>query len=95
MRLAGVRTGSSHDIDGMDLSDFLLGRPSSPVTELHYERDGKIIAFRKVDWKIVRVGAPDDPAEFELYNLKWDISEKYNVADLYPEIAEDLIIHLD
>jgi arylsulfatase A-like enzyme len=95
LQLAGASTDMDQDIDGLDLSDFFFGRQASPVTEMIYERGGRIKALRKGDWKIVRTGSGNDTEGIELYNLKRDISERYNVADQYPEIAEDLVKHLE
>jgi arylsulfatase A-like enzyme len=95
MQLAGVSIDKDQDIDGRDLSDFLFGKQPSPVNEMSYERGGKIRAFRKGDWKIILAGSGKDTPGVELYNLKWDISEKYNVADQYPEITEDLLRYLE
>ncbi len=41
-------------IDGLDLSDFLLGkRPDSPRTEFYYYYIGELRAVRRGDWKLM------------------------------------------
>jgi len=48
-------------------------------------------SVRKGDWKLIKFYAdnPDQTDRYELYNLKKDIGEKYNLAEKYPaKVAE-------
>lgn len=89
-RLTGAQP--TQELDGVDLSDALLGRPMSPREgPLYWEYPaGKgSQAVRIGPWKGVRRdvrGRPDAP--FELYNLELDPAETTDVAASHPEIVE-------
>ena len=43
-------------------------------------------------WKLIRIfneGAKNKH-KYELYNLKWDISEDYNISSIYPSRVKEL-----
>ncbi len=48
-------------------------------------------ALKKGDWKITKVEAPFGKSKFELFNLKEDPAESYDLADEYPEKYEKLL----
>ena len=50
---------------------------------LGFEHFNESALISRDGWKIVRPGVK---AEWELYNLNEDRSEKHNIADQYPEI---------
>ncbi|MCP4311936.1 MAG: N-acetylgalactosamine 6-sulfate sulfatase (GALNS), partial [Bacteroidetes bacterium] len=54
------------------------------------------VAVHAGDWKLIRLfhQGEDGRHEYRLYNLKWDIGEKNNLSNMYPEkVAElDLLI---
>lgn len=90
--LAGVNNFDIESIDGKDLTKFFLHHKKSPHNEMVYEKHGKRIAYRNGEWKIVRNSL--EPRNYELYNLKNDLSEKYDVAEVYPDKVYELSRHL-
>lgn len=86
-------------IDGVDQSNFLLGKSKSARNTFYfYNRNKKLVAVREGDFKLIlhdpkapnrkrKVEAGFSP---ELYNLKKDISEKENIYSQNPEIVKNL-----
>lgn len=97
LEITGIEKPAEKEFDGVNILPFLKGEAASPRTEFFYLRGRVIEAVREGEWKLRysnhrREGlAETDPIEMELYNLKSDVGEKYNVATLYPEIAERLM----
>ncbi len=87
--------GEISDMDGVNLMPYLLNQKEGvPHEQLFwrimswsYPKTGEPYqkATRRGDWKLVLTGK-----EWELYNLKEDISEKNNVAAQYPELVSEL-----
>lgn len=59
---------------------------------LGFEHFRQMALIRNDGWKIVK---PGDKAEWELYNLNNDRSEKHNVAGKYPDILHEMILEYD
>jgi arylsulfatase A-like enzyme len=81
-------------IDGISMLPTLLQEPNQQLHDTLYWEfpglDGRT-ALRKGDWKVVRYNVHENPnAPVELYNLTEDPSEKNNLANTYPEKAEQL-----
>jgi len=96
---AGGKIPSDRMIDGKDISPVLLGSPEEQEREFPYIESGKVIAYRKGDWKLVlpekkRAGnywVEDVPAhDTLLFNLRQDISEEIDLLSDYPEKAKEL-----
>lgn len=91
--LAGLNNESG--IDGYDLSQTLLDGALSPRTEMPYYRSGVLYAYRLGQWKLhyVLEGAYGQPPQRttlttpELYDLRRDPSEKFDVAAENPDIV--------
>jgi arylsulfatase A-like enzyme len=82
-----ARTSCSTNIDGISFLPTLLGKSQTNRHDhLYWEfhEDGFHQALRMGDWKAVRHGV-DGPVE--LYDLKKDLSEKFNVADENPQVV--------
>ncbi|GLR15388.1 sulfatase family protein [Portibacter lacus] len=84
-------------IDSYDLSEVLKNKQASPRDEFFYWTRGEIYAVRKGPWKLhikqrkeVNYGEALEMKSLELFQLESDIGERYNVADKYPEIVEEL-----
>ncbi len=83
--LAGA--GPDQACDGVDLIPYLTGeRAGRPHGELYW-RIGRNAAFRRDDWKIVRMRGEG----WELYDLAADISESSDLSQAEPTLLEDLI----
>jgi arylsulfatase A-like enzyme len=96
---AGVPVRPDWRLDGVNLLPFLTGRVSGSPHEGLYWRLGALMAIRRGDWKLVKmeegplrddVGALDDLAGAELYNLRDDIGETRNLAAAFPEKSKEL-----
>lgn len=75
--------------DGMDISPLFFGKKVETDDRLMYwEFPGKQIAARRGKWKVIqpKVGEP-----FELYDLKKDPFEQFNVAEKHPKVFEALV----
>ncbi|MBN1806465.1 MAG: arylsulfatase [Sedimentisphaerales bacterium] len=88
--LAKVKTPK--DIDGISMLPTLLGQTSKQKKHeyLYWEfhEQGKRQAVRMDNWKCVRRNVAENPdGPIELYYLKTDIAEQYNVADRHPQIV--------
>jgi len=103
--IAGGTVPDDRIIDGMDLSDLILGVSSkSKREEFFYYLHNTLQAARVGDWKlhVVKPGPPSatdgqskDIAVTELYNLKDDPSESRNVYDLHPNIVADILQRIE
>ena len=81
-------------IDGISFAPTLLGNADQPKHDYLYwefvEQGGKQ-AIRKGDWKAVRLNVKKEKnAPIELYNLIEDPSESKNIADLHPDIVQEM-----
>lgn len=83
--LAGAETPQK--LNGINILPLFYGKEVDTDNRLLYwEFTGKQRAARKGDWKAVSV---QKNTPLELYNLKEDITESDNLADIYPErVAE-------
>ncbi len=97
--LAGVTIPKDRTLDGHDLSPLLLGESDkSPRQQVHYWRSEKLYAIRVGPWKAhfitegcYGIGPKRQEHEIpELYNLDQDPSEKYNIANLHPDVVKRL-----
>ena len=85
-------------MDGYDLSKVLNQKSESPRKDFYYWAFAELHAYRNQQYKlhlkqreVINYGRPtlvlDQP---ELFDLQADISEKYNVANIYPEVVSSL-----
>ena len=79
--------------DGISFLPALLGKKQKQHEYLYWEfhEEGGKTAVRTGNWKAVKLNMDIVPqGEPELYDLSSDISEKNNVASLYPEIVKKM-----
>ena len=95
--ISGGELPKDRKLDSYDLSNVLFRDQASPREEMFFWTNAQLHAVRWGPWKLhvkmreainygneVRLGKP------ELYHLERDISEKYDVAEKYPESVEAL-----
>lgn len=79
--------------DGVSLLPLLTGKKGQQEHEYLYfefqELNGRQ-AVRKGNWKLLHMNVRGERPYYELYNIAADPSERHNVLDEYPEIAEEL-----
>ena len=77
---------SQKAIDGINILDQLLtGNELSERFFYYYSAQGKIEGIRKGPWKLLK-----RQQDLYLFNLEEDISEKFNLAERYPDMVEEL-----
>ncbi len=84
--VTGAKLPADRPIDGNNILPFLKGKSKSPTTTLYYFNGTKAEGIRKGDWKL-RVTATDG---VQLFNLKNDAGEKYNVAEYHANKIKEL-----
>ncbi|MBE9226068.1 arylsulfatase [Phormidium sp. LEGE 05292] len=86
--LAGVPSGKSKPLDGLNVWSALSGEKPSARNEVVYNIEPFRAALRQGDWKLV--WQVTLPPQVELFNLVQDSSEKTNLADKNPEVVSKL-----
>ncbi|MBL8231055.1 MAG: sulfatase-like hydrolase/transferase [Bryobacterales bacterium] len=78
--------GKAPALDGVDLVPHVHGKTASDPHDRLYWRFGPQAAVRKGDWKLLNTGDGD----WQLYNLRQDISETKNLASAESAKAQEL-----
>ncbi len=99
-KLSDIKLPQDRIYDGFDLSAILKGENANPRKEMFYYHGSRVFAARKDDYKAYfyknnPVGYPEnieelESSEYELYNLQHDPSERFDLADQYPEILKEI-----
>ncbi|QGY42558.1 sulfatase-like hydrolase/transferase [Maribellus comscasis] len=96
-KLADVKLRNDRIYDGYDISPVLSGEGKSKRDMVFYYRGTDVFAIRKGAYKAhfyTQSGYGKDERKLQdpplLYNLEIDPSEKYNIADQYPEIIQEI-----
>jgi len=83
--LAGAK--APKDVDGISIVPELLGEDAAGRKQAEHEylywEYGRQVAVRMGHWKAIR---PNPKADWELYDLRTDISEETNVAADHPDV---------
>ncbi|OPZ14275.1 MAG: Arylsulfatase [candidate division BRC1 bacterium ADurb.BinA364] len=103
LELAGVERAADQPCDGISLAPLLRGSGilDREAVFFYYphgqSRKPPGIAVRAGDWKLIRWYETSDmfPSEYELYNLKDDLSETANRAGEMPDLVKRLAALLD
>ena len=83
-------------MDGVDLSDLVLGRGPSARNELIYYKGANIQAIRRGPWKLNlgrvqrRRNRDDLVIPPSLHHLPSDLGEEKNVVDAHPDLVASL-----
>ena len=97
--LAKTKTPADRTLDGYDLSPLLLGETAtSPRDRVFYWREEELYAVRVGPWKAHFItqgcyGIGEQKTVHEtpqLYQLEHDPAEKHNIAQLHPEVLQQL-----
>jgi arylsulfatase A-like enzyme len=90
-KLTNIKTPKDHLIDGFDLHEQLNAKHYQERDELflnhfpHAHRSNYFTSLVKSNWKIIYHYQAEHQSRYELYNLKKDPFESYNVADENPK----------
>ena len=92
--LTGYDVPSDRKIDGIDLTELLLGKQKHGRRQFYFDGAG----IRQDHWKYIKPNARFYPyavedgrqAKAELYDLRSDLGESTNVAALFPEKVSEL-----
>jgi len=96
LEIAGVPVPKDRIIDGVNLLPALLGTGPDPRNIMFFYRGTRLMAVRKGPWKahfITQAGYREKPKEHDpplLFNLEYDPSEKFNVADKNSKVIDDI-----
>ncbi len=101
--LAGAEVPSDRKMDGYDLSQVLSQKSTSPLKDFYYWAFAELHAYRNEQYKLhikqreaIHYGRSTIVLERpELFDLKADISEKYNIAETFPDVVSDLMDTLE
>ena len=96
--IASAKLPDDRIIDGVDLTETLLDRKSSPRESILYYRGTELYAARLGDYKahFITQGAYGQFGERQehdpplLYNLNHDPGEHFDIAEEHPEIIDDI-----
>ncbi|MBN1999472.1 sulfatase [candidate division KSB1 bacterium] len=95
--IAGAPVPDDRALDGYDLSPVLFEGKSSPRDIVFFYRGTRVFALRKGPFKAHFITKSEYGSDNEvhhdpplLYHLEHDPSEKYNVADKYPDVIADI-----
>ena len=89
-----AKTKTPKNIDGVSFASSLIGTKRQKQHEFLYwefHENGGVQAVRKGNWKAVKLNAASHPeGEIELYDLSNDPQEQKNLANLFPDKANEL-----
>lgn len=86
-------TATPKNIDGLSFLPLLNGKKAVKEHDYFYwqfNENGLKEALTKGDWKLIRFKDKGTAEKLELYNLKSDISEKYDIAAKNPDTVKAL-----
>lgn len=91
-----VGTDLVAEVNGVSFLSVLIGQDPPTPSEMYWEYHGRgwngAQAARIGPWKGVRLGGHDNPAApVSVYHLDSDPGELTNLADVHPEVAQDLL----
>lgn len=94
---AGAKMPEGKKPDGYNLLPFLKGEKPSPRNRFYYFRGDMLEAVRDGKWKLRYSNhfkpevSNDAPVTVELYDMKNDPGENYNVAGRHPDVTQKLL----
>lgn len=92
--MIGHRGSEQHQLDGKDLGEVIFKGKKLESRDLYWiwNQVTNRWALRYEDWKIVKYGTeqPQEPGDWQLFNIKDDKMEKNNLASEHPEVLAKL-----
>jgi arylsulfatase A len=93
--IAGGELPQSQQLDGIDLTEVVQGKPGPRRTEpmiWDFNGYGGIVAIRDGKWKALRRNLKQgkQPLDWELYDLEQDANETTDLAKNHPDIVKRL-----
>lgn len=92
-KLAGVELPRDRVLDGLPLTEAMISgtRDQTAHASFAYFHHGILFAVRRGDWKLhLRRGRGGEEDVCELYDVRKDMGEDRNVADLHPGVVSEL-----
>lgn len=93
LSLAGVETSGDKFIDGKNIWPVITEEKPSPHDSILINVEMHRGAVRKGNWKFINNASL--PSSVELYDLKADPGEQENLADLHPDIVQEMTVLLN
>ena len=101
--LSGADLPNDRKLDGYDLSQVLTQKSESPRKDFHYWAFAELHGYRNQQYKVhikqreaIHYGRStlvlDRP---ELFDLKADISEKYDISDAFPQLVKEMLASME
>ncbi len=95
--LANVNLPNDRIFDGYDISPVMYGTGHDPRDIVYYYRGTQVYAIRKGAYKAHFITQPEYGSNVKtvqdpplLFNLNFDPSEKYNIAEEHPEVIKEM-----
>ena len=95
--LTGTKVPEDRKLDSHDLSPAMFGTGGSPRQEFYFWTRAKLHAVRRGPHKLhilqrepVNYGRPVQLKSPELYNVRHDVSEKFDIAADHPKVVNEL-----
>ncbi len=101
LELAGADCPKDRVIDGVSMTEMLLGTGKSKREVMFFYRGRRLMAVRKGPWKahfITQAGYREKPKKHDpplLFHLEHDPSEKYDVAKDNPDVIADILQRIE
>lgn len=88
LTIAGAKSSGDPSFDGKDVMPTLTEGKASPHEEILINAEIYRGAVRRGNWKLIKVALL--PGRTELFDLSKDPSEKFNVAEEFPNVVREL-----
>jgi arylsulfatase A-like enzyme len=95
--LAGVTVPIEWRLDGINLKDYLLDAKQSVPERVLYAvaPNWKARSVHKGAWKLIEHRGSKDNVRYELFNLANDSTEQHNLAEVHPQILQELMTDME
>jgi len=104
LKQLNIKTPKNYVVDGVDISPALKGEKLDRAPIITYfphqppvpQWLPASVSVHSGDWKLIRLfnRGEDGKHEYRLFNLKWDIGETNNLAEVYPEKVKEMDVYI-